>query len=479
MRILNHPTRPIWIILSAALLTYGVIACSTSSFVPDELAEEMEKAEEAQKAQERDALEDDDSSGEFAAADEVPMEGVGSDESECLGNLVPPRGAGGRQYAQETAISDTESFETLTERARGDLRDRLCQGVLCGQIEQYITIWEPQQSEGYRCVMAVIEQERFEEWKRDINSDLRQRLEAPAQDVVNRMQEALGNDTLRLTLHEIEDHGVAGGLRAEWFANHLQAALDRASAHVIPLDPSWSGQGIPDRADGVVTARIIPMGGVDDTLEVSWQVESAQRIFSGQSGDNGTLSFPEVIAPDIDRSTYLPPFPVDLDDDEVRLHFDRREGGGLCSGQKTELWLHTVNQDMHVRVINLYGSNQGNVIFPSMDTTDDFIEAGQPVSLGEFEAVQYGDIGVERFLVIASPTREGLSQFESVNQFCRLPSSMAGELQQGYNLPHGDNTYLFETSYRLMDGEECANFNPDKDHLEMVKQAIDAAPSCW
>ncbi len=461
--------RPVLFVMAVVVLSYGIWSCSSVPEIPDEAAEELQK-----QAEDKDAEGDrgEVASDEFASA-EVPVAGAGRDESECLGQLVPPRGAGGRQYDQETAISQQASFEELTEQARTELRDRICQGILCGQIEQQITIWEPQESEGYRCVMAVIAADQLEEWKRAVETDLGTRLQAHAQDVVERVQESLGGGTPRMTIHNIDDHGVPGGLRSEWLHRHLQDALDRASAHVIPLDPSWSGQGLPDRADGVVTAQIVPMGGVEDSLEVSWQARTVDRVFSG-----GSVHFPEVVAPDIDRSTYLPPFPVKLDDDKVALHFDRRDGGGLCHGQKTEIWLETA-QDMHVRVINLFGSEGGSVIFPPMPETDDLIEAGQPISLGEFEAFQAGNIGVERFLVVASPTPDGLGRFESVDQFCTLPPTMVQSLQQGHDLPHGDETYLFETGFRLMDGEGCQEYDASDQYIARVEEALAAAPGCW
>ncbi len=448
----------IWIVPVFFALSFGALSCGSQ--------------QAAQQAAEEDLAEQPDGdAAAHEAVDEAVAAADGDEESECLGQLVPPRGAHGRQYDQETAISQQAGFDELTERARSTLRDRICQDVLCSQIEQNISIWEPQESAGYRCVMAVIESSHIEAWKEEVETELGTRLQESAEDLVGRLQNSLGEESPRVTIAQIEDHGVPGGQRAEWIHPHLQYALEQASAQVVPLQPNWSGHGLPDRVDGVITAQIVPMQGVEASLEMSWGIQGVDQIFTGRA-----LSFPEAVAPDIDRSTYLPS--LDLHSDKVALHFDSREGGGLCHGQKTEVWLETA-QDMHVRLINLYGRDGGLVIHPPTPDADTLIEAGQPVSIGEFEAMQAGDIGVERFLVVASPTREGLDSFASVDQFCRLPSSMAGDLQRGHNLPHGDDIHLFETGFRLMSGDECTDYDISDQQVAQFHQAIEAAPSCW
>lgn len=397
----------------------------------------------------------------------------GDDESECLGKLTPPRGAHGRQYEQETAIADDETLEEVKQRARTDLRDRLCQGVLCSAIEQHVTIWEADQSAGFRCAMAIVPADKLRAWTERVETEIGTRIAEHAHEVVDGLRESLGGDTPRVTIAEIRDHGVPGGLRSEWLHSHLQYAVERAEAHVVPLQPNWSGHGLPDRVDGVLSAQIVPMQGVEASLEVSWEIEGKDRVFTGQA-----MSFPEVIAPDIDRSTYLPDLDGIADSDQVALHFDSRDGGGLCHGQQTEVWLETA-QDMHVRLLNLYGTDNGLVIFPATSNSDGVVEAGQPVSIGEFEAMQHGDIGVERFLVIASPTREGLGRFASADEFCRLPSTMARDFQQGHNLPHGDDVHLFETGFRLMTDDECTGFELSQEHTQAYEQVLESAPSCW
>ena len=451
----NDALRPVCILLWASLFALTLPACAGQPLSDEDLEDELE-----------DELSD--------VADEqgqqVAMEG---DESACLGQIIPPRGAHGRQYQQETVISDELSIDEVQTLATERLRDRLCQGILCGMMEQQISIWESNQGGGYRCAMAIIRADQLEEWKRRVETDLGERLVEHAHDVVANLSESLNGEIPRITVSHIRDHGIPGGLRSEWLHRHLQYAMEQADAHVVPVQPNWSGHGLPDRVDGVITAQITPMQGLEASLEVSWQLRGIDRIYAGRA-----INFPEVVAPDIDRSTYLPSFDNLNPSDKVALHFDSRDGGGLCHGQTTEVWLETA-EDMHVRLINLYGRDGGLVIFPAVPGSDDVVRAGVPVSIGQFQAIQHGDIGVERFLVVASPTPEGLGRFETVDQFCRLPGTMAGQLQLGHNLPHGKDTHLFETGFRLMRGEGCEGYQVDPRHVEAVSSVIDSAPSCW
>jgi hypothetical protein len=394
-----------------------------------------------------------------------------SDESACLGKLTPPRGAGGAGYRQETAYSTTDSLEQVERNARAKLRDKLCQGILCSMIEQNISIWETKQSGGYRCVMAVIKVDHVAEWKARVEIDLGDQLTDRARSVIERLRMKLDGDTPRVTIAKIADHGVPGGPRSEWLYRNLQYALEQASAEVVPLKSDWSGQGLPGKVDGVVHTRIISLGGTEATLEVLWKIKTLDQVFTAEAA-----RFPEMIAPKINDATYLPP--LNVGSDKIAIHFDAREGGGLCHGQETELWLETT-EDMHVRVINLYGKSGGIVIFPIQEGDDDVIKAGQPVSLGKFEAMQVGEIGVERFLVIASPKRKDLGKFASADHFCRMPFSMAGQFQRGENLPRGKDLHMTETGFRLMSGEDCAGIEVSDAKVAATKQALNSVGACW
>lgn len=404
------------------------------------------------------------------AAATGPSNDEPGDESACLGRLTPPRGAGGASYIQETVFSSTDGIEQVKQTARTELRDRLCQGILCSMIDQNINIWKSEEDGGYRCVMAVIKKAHLDEWVARVETQLGERLADRAGVVVERFKEDLGRPP-RVAIAKIPDQGIPGGPRSEWLYGNLQYALEQASAEVVPLQPNWSGQGIPHKVDGVVLATISDLGGAEAMMEVRWKIKSADRVFSAEA-----VSFPQVVAPDVNDATFLPA--LNIGSDKVSIHFDAREGGGLCNGQNTELWLETT-EDLYVRVINLYGKVGGLVIFPVQEGDDDLVEAGQPVSLGKFDAMKTGEIGVERFLVLASPTREGLGKFAAADHFCRLMPTMAREMQYGRDLPEGEGLELTETGFRLMSGEECSEFSVSEQKLAATRKALQSAPKCW
>jgi hypothetical protein len=393
-----------------------------------------------------------------------------SDESECLGKLQPPRGAGGSGYLQETVVSATESAEDVADQAREKLQQRVCQGMYCAFIDQHIQDWKIEQSKGYRCAMAVVKVEHRREWKRRVETRLSARLAKGAKKVVQKLRSGAGAPP-RVSIHEIVDYGVAGGVRAEWLHSHMSKAFDDASAHMRSIDPTWSGHGIPENVDAYVNATIIPMRGHEKTFEVQWKLHTLNRVIPGPS-----VRFPAAVAPDVENAVRLTPLQVRSD--KVGIHFDARAGGGLCHGQKTRLLIEA-DERMHVRVINLYGRNQGTVIYPATRQQSDVIKPGQPVNIGQFTAIKTGDLDGERFLVIAAEDKDDLGKFASLDRFCRLPSSMAGKFQRGKQLPSGDGLELTATSYRLVDDDVCKGASVSQRDIRRTKQALASAPDCW
>ncbi len=461
------------VVIFITAISFAITACSTGDSAQQQ-ADDTDAVEDEDGLDESDPGVTDDDSGETAAIDGVPPRGEPADqegEDVCTGQINPPRGAAGRAYFPNTAISDSTPFDELEHQARSELRDQICQGVLCDTVERGIQIWQRKEGGGYRCVMAIIERDILDEWSREVESTLPARLAERGHEPIDALRETTGNDTPRVTIAEITDHGVPGGPRAEWLHRGLERALDDVGAHVVPRRPDWSGYGVPDDVDGVVRAEITELSGTERPLEVSWKVRNSDRILRGEP-----LQLPEVATPAVDEASHLPN--LDINDSELGLLFDSRDGGGLCDGQATELWLETA-EDMYVRVLNLYGNRSGHAIFPATTDEDAFIPAGDPVSLGQFRAMRHGDIEAERFLVIASPDRESLERYASIDQFCRLPSSLAHELQHGRDLPGGDDVYFYETGFRLMDSDECDGFDFQEREREQILEIVGSAPTCW
>lgn len=443
------------------LASVSTIGCST-----DGEPREDEEVVESELDEDRPA----DSETEIAAAtgvdvpeDEVDEPADEPDEDDCLGTRQPPRGAEGTAYLQEQQIARDKTVQKLEQQAREELRDRVCQGVLCDAVEQQIDIWETNDTGTYRCAMAVVQRAELEEWKRRVQTDIGDRIIQQGSNTVETLREATEQEEPRIAVGDVYDDGVPGGRRAEWVAGRFRYALDRLGATIV--------SNIED-AESVVEAELQQVR--DERMELTWEVHHEDWITPGDP-----VEFPEVAAPDMSDADGLPR--LDLESNKLRLHLeDSRDGGGLCHGQRSRLLLET-EQNMHVRVLNLFGNRGGRVIYPAHPEEDDFVEAGEPVSLGEFQAIRSGDNDIERFVVIASTDREGLGRFASVDRFCRLPGTMAHNIQFGREapVPGGDNVHFEATGFRLMDGEGCESYHISEREEKQLGKIIAQAPGCW
>ncbi|RAL22762.1 hypothetical protein DL240_07635 [Lujinxingia litoralis] len=386
-----------------------------------------------------------------------------ADPQACSGNLVPPSG-----YHQETAfaaLSVANARQEASESARTRLRERLCQGYRCGQIEELISVWKSADDGRQACVMAVASREKVAA----VYAEPRRALEAALVEVaeaIARESHAEESEERAVALDTLNDEGVNGGPRAEWLFDQLLTALSTTEVQTRTLPGKWSGLGLPPSTAAVVRGTIRRLPGQETMLEASFRVERGDQIRGV-----GTVSFPQAIAPQIDPNTYMPPLPTG--NGKVALHLDARPGGGLCDGQETEVWLETA-EPLHVRVINLYGNGEGGLMVYSSGA--DRLPPHHPVSLGEFKAVRASDVPVERFLVIAAPTEEGLGRFGALGEVCRLPTTMARALNQGDQVPGSAATWTTGQDFRLMSGEACEDVTPaPAQDLAMLEQL----PGCW
>lgn len=383
------------------------------------------------------------------------------DPGACSGELVPPTG-----YHQETAyepLSTVNAQDVAVERARTRLRDRLCQGFRCEQVDGLVQTWRVAEDGKQACVMAVASRQRVAALYTEPRQELERALEAMAGEIARSAGGAAGPV---IVIDGITDNGVKGGQRAEWFHGLVLSALGKTSARTISTPDRWSGLGMPEGVDGVIESQIIVLPGQEAMLEVSLRVTLGDVVRG-----LGSVQFPQAIAPAMDTETYLPPLPRGTG--KIALHMDTRPGGALCHGQKTELWLEA-SEPLYVRIINLYGKGDGALVIYS--TGEETLPVHRPISLGAFQAIKATEVPVERFLVIASPTLEGLERFAELGEACRLPGTMAAQLNQGRTLPVGTLDYLASTDYRLMGGEECREYSsvPEGD-----LSAISQLPSCW
>lgn len=385
-----------------------------------------------------------------------------ADPQACRGNLVPPTG-----YHQETAfevLTTPNASEVALSRARTRLLERICQGYRCDQVAAMITTWKADDDGDQACVMAVVKRDQvaalYAEPRREMEAEL-QRLAADSFKafVVDGRAPSIVIDT-------INDNGVNGGPRVEWLHGLMLTALGNHGFTTRHRPDRWSGLGLPNGVDGVLRGKIVVLPGQEAMLEFSLELDLGETVRG-----IGAMRFPQAIAPEMDRETYLPALPVNRG--EVALHMDTRPGGALCNGQNTELWIET-SSPLFVRVINLYGKGDGALVIYS--SGNETLPTNRPISLGQFQAVKATEVAVERFLVVAAPTLAGLERFDTLDGVCRLPKTMAWELHNGKNLPASARDYFASTDYRLMSGDECSEFGEVPPGNLAVFNEL---PSCW
>ncbi len=392
---------------------------------------------------------------------EEPEPTVSLEGSKCLGNRVPPT-----NYRQETAFvpaSEPNASDKAARDATTRLRDRICQGYRCNVIEPKITLWNTQADASQVCAMAVVKGSDVEAFL----SEPRAELEASMKKAGAQLATSMKSEGKRpkIGIDNVRDIGVDGGPRAEWLVDKMSAALLDGGAVVAKLPPTWSGLGLPDGVDAVVRGRVTRLHGQESMLEVTWNLDVGDAVAA-----TSAVEFPELIGPVVDASTMMP----DIDDttQQLSLRFASRPGGGLCAGQQTELFLEA-GEEMHTRVLNLYGNgDQALLIHASKGK----MKAKEPISLGKVEVVPFaGEAPVERFLVFGAKKPSDLGKFEALPVPCRIPAEAAKKLSAGQGIPAGAAKNVATRSYRILDGEDCADFTANPASVE----ALEKFPSCW
>lgn len=405
--------------------------------------------------------------GGETSSDEQPVEQTGAEEpvslegSKCLGDRVPPS-----NYKQATAFvsaSTANAADVAARKAKADLRDRICQGYRCHVIEPKISLWNTQADAAQVCAMAVVKATEVQAFLDEPRIELDREITRSGAELV----EKLGKEGVspRIGIDNVRDIGVDGGPRAEWLIDKMKGALLEGGAVVARLPNDWSGLGVPKDVDAVVRGRVTRLHGQEAMLEVTWSLDVANATAATSS-----VQFPELIGPVVDADTMMP----DIDDTtrDLSLRFASRPGGGLCAGQRTELFLES-SRPLHTRVINLFGTGDQALL---IHASDGKMEAKAAKSLGKFKVVPFEETTpVERFLVIGADEPSGLGKFEAVPIPCRIPSDAARELSRGRGIPPAATDNVTTRSYRILDGEDCADFSADPQSVDKLK----SFPMCW
>jgi len=377
-------------------------------------------------------------------------------DSACLGNRVPPT-----NYLQETAfasVSEPNAAEVAKSRAMGALRDRICQGYRCGEIESKLTLWNTEQDSERVCAMAVVDARDVDAFLAAPRATFDKDLSASAADIASTLT---AMKKKRLAFDNVRDLGVDGGPRAEWLIDRMVNALSATNVTMTRLPADWNGLQLPKGIDGVLSGRITQVHGREAMLEVTWNLNLGDSFKSASP-----ITFPEMIGPVINANTIFPDLP-DMNKG-VALRFDARPGGALCAGQKTRMRL-AVSEPLHVRIVNLYGKDDALLIWAS----DGPVQPGKEVDLGEFIAVPGPTSAAERFLVVAGQNPQDLGELVAAPVVCKVPTKYAEELGRGDGLKDGAKRFSTSRSFRVMSGAECSSYTAPP------SSAADAFPSCW
>lgn len=378
------------------------------------------------------------------------------EESKCLGNKVPPTNY--QQAMAFVSVQNPDATEIAKQKAIAELRDRICQGYRCTELEPRITLWNTQQDAVQVCAMAVINASDVEAFQNAPLKSFFGDLDVAAKDIESALKAAKKN---KVVFDNVRDLGVDGGLRAEWLLDKMSAALGKTDVAVVRTPRGWDGLDVPKGADAVLRGRVTRLQGRESMLEVTWNLDLGSQLKTVTP-----VTFPELIGPKVDTSD-LSELP-DLNQ-KVSLRFDSRPGGALCNGQTTEMKLATT-EPLHARVVDLYGNNEALLIWASDGTT----KPGKPASLGEFMAVhQPGTTAAERFLVVAARSESDLEQYAAAPIPCRIPKDDARKLHQGDGLPDATKPFATSRSYRIMEGGECSQF------ATPPTSSLDGLPMCW
>ncbi len=394
--------------------------------------------------------------------------GASDDEWHCGGELVPPTG-----WQQETAFESNRN-DGARERAGNaaikKLIERKCadgNGASCSFLEARVQLWKTGSTEKDVCAMAVIKSDDWQEWTNLVATtiELDRKLAEAARQLLKDFRQ-----NSRVAIDLIKDLGVPGGLRADWLSDRMELALQKYAV-ITSIPKGWAGNGVPPGVDVVVRCDIYSRSerGVP-TLDTEWTALGPHD----RKVHSDSVSIPESAAPPIPA----PKAPKTIPESEgISVRLDSRRGGSLCAGDRTQIWLQA-DEQLYVRVFNLYGNGEALALFPNGEQPMSLVPARQSVPLGGrlgFEAVPVPGSDQERFLVLGARSESALGRFTDAKGPCRVTPEIAQQLNAVRNIPQGVKVAV--TGYRLTSGANCSN-PPGRSKREGVVAALNSLPIC-
>lgn len=417
------------------------------------------------------------SGGETGEGGDASSSGAGTGDVEvaedwtCGGELVPPYGG----YLHETvfmAADQPGAVAAVAQEAQRQLVAKVCGSGGCPSIRHRFTTWKTGRGATRVCSMATVKRSEVEAWRKQSFSTetLNQQLELAA-------RQLLGEDKKQplALIWRVVDGGVAGGDRARWLVPRMRRALQKAGGMIVDAPPGeWDGRSIPKGLDLVITATLVARE--ENQIPVLEMVAEARfKVRRGIIARRATdpIVFPASVAPHVPD---VLPEPPDSDPGiGVWLDTTSGGGGGLCAGDKTQVWINA-ESDLHVRVFDLYGKDGAMLIYPNPDRPGGRVKANTKTALGGeggFQAVPV-DSDAERFLVIAAKNKADLGPFEKLSGYCRLSPAKARQLHRYQGLP--PKARIAHTGFRVFKGGSCEPL-PSTMRAELTKQ-LEQVPLC-
>lgn len=417
------------------------------------------------------------------APSSTPAAAFATSNWKCVGD-PPEIAAGWRTEIAFVPAQSTNPFEMAMRGAQDKLRTKICVNQdtdraaadACSFLASKIEPWKTGQNERDVCASAVIKGESIREWSA-LTTDL-QAFDMKLAEAAKRFVGAASSKRLHVALAAVyDDSGVdanqnqlPGGRRADWLAARFRSVL--SSTATIEAPPKGWSTEVKARPplDIVVVGRMWKHTGVGvPMVDVSWSGYFAD----GHQLESPSGSFPEAAAPSPPATT-PPPIPVTPG---LYISMDSDHAGSICAGETTQLWLKS-NEELFVRVFDLWGKDGAMLVYPPDPATPGKIPANQTIPLGDakgFEAIPVAGSEEERYVAIGSPTLAGLGRFAAARGYCRLPANEAASLARKESYPPGAKIAV--TGYRLLSGKTCPAA-PSAAHLKAAERALERLPSC-
>lgn len=328
--------------------------------------------------------------------------------------------------------------------------------------------------------MAVIKEEVYSQWKAGLStSGIREKLGLVISELFGAPATGAPRGArLTVMIDKIVDEGVPGGRRAMWFREQMAGALlHRGGIEIVGPPRGWAGDGVPRGTAAVLSANVFKRRESQrKVLEVFWKARIPRRSNFEERSAAGVL-----IAEDVAPAKEDPALPALPQERSLSLRIDASSSGSLCPGQTTQLNLYS-GEDRYVQVFDIYGPAQDRALlmFPNPARPDGRVRAGETIPIGPpkgFQAVPVRGSEVERFIVLAAPSRTEIGVTGKYTGECRLSSKDVAMLLA----PAAASATIVRAGdgFRIARGPHCKDIaEPTPEELALMEKQLAEVPLC-